>query len=120
MIIKDLSPIHLVFSLPLFYAIRKIILLINILIQKDSAVSKVFEIKFKLDLSADSLCLFGYFVYLEIIKLNFLGLNYNITENIISRAESEIILEDLINDADANDENGIEYSDKNFISESKN
>ena len=109
MIIKDLTPIHLVFSIPLFYAIRKIILLINILIQKDSAASKAYEINFKLDLSADCLCLFGYFVYLEIIKLNFLGLNYNITENIISRAESEVYLEDLIIDADAKDENDMEY-----------
>ena len=115
MIIKNLTPIHLVFSLPLFYIIRKIILTINILIQKDSAVSKSYEIKFILDISADFLCLLGYLVYLEIIKLNFLGLNYNITESIRSRSQIESDFENLINDADDNDENDMEDLNKNVI-----
>ena len=110
MIIKDLSPIHLVFSLPLFYIIRKIILIINILIHNDFIVSKFYEIKFKLDISADSICLFGYFIYLEIIKLNFLGLNYNITENIMSRSQTDLTLGKNINDDCIIKENDMEDS----------
>ena len=117
MITRDLTPIHLVFSLPLFYIIRKIILLIYNLIPNKYTVPKTYEIKFILDLSGDFLCLFGYFIYLEIIKLNMFGLNYNIVDNIMKRALNDS-KEYIINDI--NDDDEIEDPKQNIINEMNN
>ena len=100
-IIKNLTPIHFVFSFPLFYLIKKIILSISIIINKEFNLNSrsTFKIKFLLDIIADIICIFGYFIYLEVIKLNFCGLNYNLIDNIIIRGDNEQCpSEGLIND----------------------
>ena len=102
MILKNLTPIHLVFSLPLYYIVRKVILSISIIINKEYSFSKyeTFKIKFIIDIILDFICLLGYLIYLEVIKLNFYGLNYNLNENIIIRADNELPSGNLINEKD--------------------
>ena len=53
----------------------------------------------------DFICLFGYLIYLEVIKLNFCGLNYNLTENITIRGEDELPSGRLINENDTETDN---------------
>ena len=48
------------------------------------------EYKFILDISCDFLSFIGFTVYLELIELNFCGLNYNLGRHISIRAYSEI------------------------------
>ena len=99
MIIKNLTPIHLVFSLPLFYIMRKIILTISILFNGINDASYIYIVKYILDTVGDFLCIFAYFIYLEIIKIHCCELNYNLRENIITRGQTELCSrDDLINE----------------------
>ena len=102
MIIKKLTPIHLVFSLPLFYIMRKIILTISIL-NNENTSSNIYMIKYKIDTAGDFLCIFAYLIYLEIIKLNFCNLNFNLRDNIITRGQTELSPKELINENDDSD-----------------
>ena len=98
MVIKNLSPIHLVFSLPLFYIMRKIVLTISFFVYNDfDKASETYQKKYVLDILEDLLCMFAYFIYLEIIKLNCCNLNYNLRENIITRGQTELCPKDVIN-----------------------
>jgi hypothetical protein len=97
MIIKNLTPIHLVFSLPLFYIMRKIILTISFLF--DTPEYNTYILKYILDVVGDFLCIFAYLIYLEIIELHCCNLNFNLSENIITRGQTELYpKEDLINE----------------------
>jgi hypothetical protein len=101
MIIKKLTPIHLVFSLPLFYIMRKIFLSISILFNNSNKASDIYIYKYIIDTVGDFLCIFAYLIYLEIIKLNFCNLNFNLRDNIITRGQTELCpKEDLINEED--------------------
>ena len=104
MIIKKLTPIHLVFSLPLFYIMRKIILtisIVNFLIHNREL--STYMIKYILDSVGDFLCIFAYLIYLEVIKLNFCNLNFNLRDNIITRGQTELSPKELINENDDSD-----------------
>ena len=106
MIIKKLTPIHLVFSLPLFYIMRKIILSISFLfngINGINGASPTYITKYILDTVGDFLCIFAYLIYLEIIKLNFCNLNFNLRDNIITRGQTEFSSRELINENDDSD-----------------
>ena len=108
MIIKNLSPIHLVFSFPLFDIMRKIILVISFLFNGNNNASYIYIIKYIIDFIADFFCLFIYLIYLEIIKLNFCNLNFNLRDNIITRSRFELYSKDLINEIEndySNDNN---------------
>ena len=92
LIIKCLTPVYVVFSIPIFYFIQKSILLINTLIceHKCFMVDKnIIHIKFILDISGDFISLIGFLIYLEIIIFNFCGLNYNINDEISRRSYDE-------------------------------
>jgi len=101
MIIKKLTPIHLVFSLPLFYIMRKIILSISFLLSHPEY--NTYMKKYILDTIGDFLCIFAYLIYLEIIKLNFCNLNFNLRDNIITRGQTEFSSRELINENDDSD-----------------
>ena len=45
--------------------------------------------KFLLDQSVDVTSIIGLLIYLEMIELNFCGLNYNLEKNIINRGKDE-------------------------------
>ena len=90
LVIKYLTPVHLIFSSPIYYFIQKIILVINNLIREnkffgDTKPYKYVEEKFYLDISGDIISLMGFLIYLEIIELNFKEYNYNLRKNIIER-----------------------------------
>jgi len=110
LIIKYFSPIHLIFSFPIYFFFKKIFLVINTLIHGkffiENRMNNI-EFKFGLDISVDFLSFFGFAIYLELIELNFCGLNYNLGRYISRRAYTEIYenSDNFIND---NEEEEIE------------
>ena len=113
MIIQHLTPVHIVFLTPFFYFFKKIILTIyNIIygIKNDFSQSfgdNGFRIaKYSLDFSGDFFSFCGFLIFLEIIELNFWGLNNNLRYKIINRAEYELykIDERTTSDEDSFDE----------------
>ena len=83
MIIKYLSPIHLMYTIPLFYSMKKIILTIYVSLSKDKDKiiiysNEIFKAKFILDSIGDIFCIISNLIYLEILELNFCNLNYNL------------------------------------------
>ena len=91
LIIKYYTPIHVIFSFPIQFFIEKTFLLIfTAIFFNDELFSKEKQLhKFLLDVSGDIASIIGFLIYLEIIELNFCGLNYNLKKNIIDRGEDE-------------------------------
>ena len=90
-VIKNYTPIHVIFSFPIQYFIEKTFLWIFTLI---FYFDKLFpeenqKEKFATDEAGDIGAIIGFLIYLEIIELNFCGLNYNIRKNIIYRGDKE-------------------------------
>ena len=103
LIIKYFTPIHLIFSIPIYFFFKKIFLIFNTLFHGNFFIEnkmKNIEYKFTLDISEDFLSFIGFAIYLELIELNFCGLNYNLGRHISIRAYSEIYQdsENVIND----------------------
>ena len=98
LIIKHLSPIHKIFSIPLFFFFQKILMALNTLLREKQFFvdnSNVYIIwKFILDLSGDIFSIIGLMIYLEIIELNFCDFDYNTRRTISHRAMSEQIEDD--------------------------
>ena len=94
LIIKNFTPVHLIFSFPVYFVTQKIVLIINTLIREKTFfnVNRInyIEYKFSLDFTGDILSSIGFLVYLEIIELNFCGLNYNLKRKISERGVYEI------------------------------
>ena len=133
-IIKNLSPAHFIFSVPIAFFFQKVINIFYELNQfsffkKDA--EKIKRKKFWLDIGGDIITIIGLLIYLEIIVLKFCGLDYNIKQNIIGRAsldlfnnpdetlnnyitENEGIIEnDNENDNEIDNENDEESDNKN-------
>jgi len=92
LIIKSLTPVYVVFSIPMFYFLQKSILLIINLILEHKCFKEdnnIIHIKYILDISGDFVSLIGFLIYLEIIIINCCGLNYNINDQISSRSFNE-------------------------------
>jgi len=99
LIIKFFTPVHLILSVSVYYIFQKIVLIISTLIK--SKIRNSFSFfnednkfnyrteKFILDSSGDIISLFGLFIYLEILQLNFCNLNYNLRKAIIKRGSRE-------------------------------
>jgi len=87
LIIKNFTPVHLIFTFPEYYFFQKIILITT----QGKAVKKnnYIEAKLILDFWEDILSSIGFLVYLEIIELNFCKLNYNLKRKISDRADEE-------------------------------
>ena len=94
-IFQCLTPLHKVFSYPLYYFLQKILFLF-------ACIKKIFTeeknnyliSKLILDLFSDFFSIIGYLIYLEIIEINFCGFNYNIGRNIILRGKRDSYLYD--------------------------
>ena len=102
MIIKYLSPAHLIFLLPFYYLIRKIIhIIVNFInyIFSSDGNKKIFDFskmeylkqKFIFDISGDAFSFILFLIYLEIIEFNFCNLNIDLRRNIIMRSEEDFI-----------------------------
>ena len=86
--IKYTDPVHAYFNNPIYYIFRKTVLIINNSIINKKAflnTSNYRVAKYCLDLSGDFFCLFGFLIYLEIIELNFCGLNKDLKKKITQR-----------------------------------
>ena len=87
-VIESLTPIHLIFSYPIYYVFNKIYLFVLNYIKTGSCflidMNYALE-KLILDYSSDFVSILGYLVYLEIIELHFCGLDYNIRRTILER-----------------------------------
>ena len=101
LIIKYLSPAHLIFLFPSYYLIRKVILLIVSIIINMKKNKNIFDFnfnkmeylkqKFIFNISGDIFSFIVFLIYLEIIELNFCKLNYNLRRNIILRSEEDLL-----------------------------
>ena len=93
LIIKFFTPVHLILSVSVYYIFQKIVLIISTLIIDGNFFNKNnFKYrteKFIFDISGDIISLFGLFIYLEILQLNFCKLNYNLRKTIIDRGSRE-------------------------------
>ena len=125
LIIKFFTPVHLIISFPVYYLILKIILIINTVIRvkghtffDDTKELNFKTAKFLLDISGDITSILGFLVYLEILELNFCKFNYNLRNNIISRAELELLWEDQEDDRPSIDEEGLKNMEIGDLNES--
>ena len=91
MIIQNYTPIHPIFSFFVQYFIEKTFLLIfTPIFFPDYFFPKENQFKkFLLDESVDIASILGLLIYLEMIELNFCGLNFNLKKNIIIRGKEE-------------------------------
>ena len=99
LIIKYLSPVHVIFSIPILFIFEKTVLFINTIIFSEENYygflainNKSLMAKFFLDVSGDIFSLIGFLIYLEIIKLKCGGLHYNLRANIIERGAIELMV----------------------------
>ena len=95
-IIKFLTPAHFILSIPAYFIIQKIVLIINTLIRDKTFFNEKNKYNFRtekliFDSLGDIFSLLGLFIYLEIIELNFCKLNYNLRRNIINRGNIELL-----------------------------
>ena len=119
-IIQSLTPVHIIFSFPIFYILNKSYLVVLNFIKSGKCYLLV---KFALeklifDFSSDAVSIIGYLIYLEIIELHFCKFDYNVRRNILDRCQLKTNKTDLNvsikteNDSDLIDEQRAE-SEKN-------
>ena len=85
LIVRDLSPLHKIFTYPIQYFIQKIIISYKLI---GNIPRKFTHQQYGIDITSDIIAFFGFLIYLEIIELNFCKLNYNLRKNIINRGEN--------------------------------
>ena len=114
-VIKDLTPLHKIFSYPLYYFSRKFILLCikgNDIFNDERNNDIFIGSKLIIEFISDMFSVIGYLIYLEILEINFCGFNYNLRRNIMIRGDKDSfvpILSPTIREYDLysdNDENG--------------
>ena len=124
LVIKYLTPVHLTFSIPIYNFAQKAFVIINTLIRTqrfmfENPIRYIIP-KLILDFSTDILSILGFLIYLEIIELNFCGLDLNLRNKIMERGMNELMALDkddeernsFNNDEQQNDEESKENSNK--------
>ena len=93
LIIKLYSPVHFIFSFPIQYFLEKTFLLIfTAIFFIGNLFTKEEQLpKFLTDEIGDIFSIIGFLIYLEIIKLHFCKLDYDLSDNITNRANKEIM-----------------------------
>ncbi len=112
LVIKYLSPVHVIFSVPILFMLEKIVMISNTLIVRNISEKKeekhfaflatdnTFKFaKFCLDISGDVFSLTGFLIYLEIIRLKCWQMNYNIKTNIIKRGAVEAMINEELSES---------------------
>jgi len=112
LLIKYLTPVHVIFSIPIKFFFQKVIMVSNTIINNDNnTYLGIFEfddkkegkkinefkiMKFFLDISGDIFSFVGFLIYFEIIILKCCEYDYNIRMNIIRRStvDRQIAFED--------------------------
>ena len=127
LIIKILTPVHIICSYSLYYLILQISLLINNRCFSGYYFIGTYEnttkkgTKFIFDTVADGLSFLIILVYLELIELNFCGLDYNLKKH-IARRGTEDSINNILNkddDEDEEDENNLERQNNEELNELK-
>ena len=94
LIIKYLTPVHIIFYGSILYFIIKIIALIYNKIITSSYIfnrsEKLYFIKYILDIFGNFIAIFGFLIYLELIELRFCKLNYKLRITISKRSIDDI------------------------------
>ena len=89
--IHYLTPVHVLFILPVSYFFRKIIIIAtNIYMFDFNFISHADWGQFTLDTLGDIFSIIGFLIYLEILQISFCKLNYNVRNKIIERSKTEI------------------------------
>ena len=92
-IIQRMTPVHIIFSFPIFYIFNKSYLLLLNYFYSDKKFCyldvEYAKEKLILDYSSDIVSIIGYLIYLEIIELHFCKFDYNIRRNILYRCLSK-------------------------------
>ena len=91
-VIKELTPLHKIFSYPLYYFLQKFFLLCikgNIIYNEEINNYIFIRTKLILQFISDLLSIIGYLIYIEILEINFCGFNFNIRRNIIIRGDKD-------------------------------
>lgn len=95
LVIKHLSPIHKIFSTPLYFFSQKTLLVIINLCKEHTFFSKnkikYIHLKFTLDITSDLVSIVGLMIYLEIFEFNFCDFNYDTRKSISIRAIDDIL-----------------------------
>ena len=118
--LKNLYLEYYFFTTPIIETLRKIIILfhnkifLGYFFAEKEEDFKILVIHFILDIIGNSLIIVGFLIYLEIIELNFCGLNYNLRKNIIDRGMKDI---QEINDDEEQTEYLIDDNNSNKASE---
>jgi hypothetical protein len=90
--IQYLTPVHMIFSFPIYFFSEKFLLIINdLILEHKFFVHEIYNIGkiFICDTSGDILSFFGFLIYLEIIELHCWGLNKDLRNQIIERGIHE-------------------------------
>ena len=90
LVIKNLTPVHVIFSVPFRYLLQKVVSISYSLIKKEYSKNKYKIYKLLLDTSGDFVSSIGFLIYLEIIVLKFCNLDHDIKKNIIRRSFADI------------------------------
>ena len=94
LVIRELSPVEVIFSVPILYIFQKSIAFLYTRISEGEfyMVNNIYKInKFYLDMSGDIISLFGFLIYFEVIAIRCCGCSDNIKENVSKRAQEEIL-----------------------------
>ena len=98
-IIQSLTPVHIIFSFPIFYILNKSYLLVLNYLKSEKQFCylsvKFAKEKLILDFSSDAVSIIGYLIYLEIIELHFCKFDYDVRRNILDRCQLKTNKTDL-------------------------
>ena len=108
--IKKLNPVYKSFCWPLIFLIQKLILISQI---NDDEPMKYLNSSFFIDFASDLSAVIIFLIFLEIVELNFCGLNRNLRKNIVSRSKINFKDYDISRDSfsDTSDELSLNKSD---------
>ena len=96
LIIKFLTPVHIIFYSSIYYFIIKLIAIfynkikICYFFKGSGEFDNIKLFKFILEISGNFIAIFGFLIYLEIIELGFCKLNYNLRKFIVKRSIDDI------------------------------
>lgn len=127
-IIEFLSPVHIIFATPIYYLFNKTYLIIFNLILTDNHEAirhdmvadeednRYVIFRITLDYISDFFSVLGFLVYLEIIELNFCGLDYNLKRKILDRGLIDVSKADFNKSFDTNSDSANSSQNKSFTS----
>ena len=119
MTIKYLSPIHLMLANSLLYIFSFIIIIIILYIDNNLFNNALTLTLIILNFIGDIFCLIFILIYLEILELNFCGLNLYLRKTIIERGLEDLYKSDEDEDENENDNPTIEDDDEDKKEEKK-